>query len=105
MGEMEVRGRNGTYQRKLMRLVDGIALAMAEQVQRRLFTREQKAAKLREQGGNCAACGSPVMSHQLADGDHVIAWSEGGATTAENLQILHRHCHQVKTGAAAAGGR
>jgi hypothetical protein len=105
MGEMEVRGRNGTYQRKLMRLVDGVAVAMAEQVQRRLFTAKQKEAKLREQGGNCVACAKPVLAHQLADGDHVVAWSEGGATTAENLQILHRHCHQVKTAAAAGGGR
>lgn len=105
MSEMEVRGRNGTYQRKLMRLVDGIALTMAEQVQRRLFTAKQKETKLREQGGNCAACGKPVLAHQLADGDHVVAWVDGGATAMENLQILHRHCHQVKTAAAGGGGK
>jgi len=95
-------GRNGTFQKKLLKYIDDIMCDLAGVVQRRLFTKAQKTAKLKEQGGACAACKEPILKHQLMDGDHVIAWSEGGATAMENLQILHRHCHQAKTATAGS---
>ena len=95
--------RNGTFQKKLLRHIDTVVFDLAVAVQPRLFTLKQKKAKLLEQGGLCTACGEKILKHQVADGDHVVAWSEGGATTMENLQILHRHCHQQKTGVSAAG--
>lgn len=105
--EMGVRlggtGRNGTFQKKLLRFVDTVVLELAETVQPRLFTKKQKEAKLRDQGGVCVGCGKEIFKHQLADGDHIVAWAEGGKTTADNLQILHRHCHQAKTATAAGG--
>jgi hypothetical protein len=88
--------RNGTFQKKLLRHIDMVVFDLAAAVQPRIFTKVQKAAKLKEQGGLCAGCGEKILKHQVADGDHVVAWSEGGATTMENLQILHRHCHQTK---------
>ena len=48
--------------------------------------------------GLCKACDKKILAHHLFDGDHVIEWSEGGETTLENLQILHRVCHQAKVG-------
>jgi hypothetical protein len=97
---LDADARNGTFQKKLLRYIDGVVLNLAGAVQPRLFTKAQKAAKLKEQGGICVGCGEKILKHQIADGDHVVAWSEGGETTAENLQILHRHCHQQKTGGA-----
>ncbi len=95
--------RDGTFQKKLLRHIDTVVFDLAVAVQPRLFTLKQKKAKLLEQGGLCTACGEKILKHQVADGDHVVAWSEGGATTMENLQILHRHCHQQKTAISAAG--
>ena len=89
-------GRNGSYQKKLLRFVDSLVDGFVGIVQPRLFTKAQKQAKLKEQGGACTACGEKILKHQLFDGDHVKEWSEGGETTLENLQILHRHCHQAK---------
>jgi hypothetical protein len=86
--------RNGTFQQKLVKFIDG--LVMPETVQPRLFTKAQKKQKLKEQDGLCKACDKKILAHHLFDGDHVIEWSEGGETTLENLQILHRVCHQAK---------
>jgi hypothetical protein len=90
-------GRNGSFQKKLLAFIDGIVEELAAGLHPRLFTREQKEAKLKEQGGCCAACGKKILAHHLMDGDHVREWSAGGETTMENLQILHRICHQAKT--------
>lgn len=95
--------RDGTFQKKLLRHIDAVVFDLSTAVQPRLFTVKQKKAKLAEQGGLCAGCGQKILKHQVADGDHVVAWSEGGATTLENLQILHRHCHQQKTAFSSSG--
>jgi hypothetical protein len=97
-------GRNGTFQKKLLRFVDNLVSELAGAVQPRLFTKKQKEAKLKEQGGKCAACGERIFKHQVSQGDHIVAWSEGGKTDIDNLQILHRHCHQVKTSGDGAVG-
>ena len=89
-------GRNGTFQKKLLRMIDRIVDEFVGIVQPRLFTKAQKKEKLKAQGGRCAACSEKILAHQLFDGDHVTEWSEGGATSMENLQILHKTCHQAK---------
>jgi len=89
-------GRNGTFQKKLLWMIDRIVDAFVGIVQPRLFTKKQKKAKLKEQKGLCAACDQKILAHHLFDGDHVMEWSAGGLTSMENLQILHRTCHQAK---------
>ncbi len=89
--------RDGRYQKKLVEYIDTTVIGTVVP-QPRLFTTKQKAAKLKEQGGKCAICSEVIHKHQIAEGDHIIAWSDGGETTMENLQILHRLCHQAKTG-------
>jgi hypothetical protein len=96
MLEFGMRSRAGTFQKKLLVHIDAIMCDLAGLVQKRIFTKTQKAAKLKEQGGCCAACGKKIHKHELADGDHIVEWSKGGATTLENLQILHRTCHLAK---------
>ena len=88
-------GRNATFQRKLMQKIEGIAGAVV--VQPRRFTKKAQRAALISQGGLCAGCKEPILKDQLFEGDHVLPWSEGGETTPENLQILHKFCHQAKT--------
>lgn len=90
-------GRNGTYQKKLLRFIDRIVDDVAGIVQPRLFTRKQKEAALVRQGGKCTLCSKRIFKNQLTEGDHVTEWSEGGETSEENLQMVHRHCHQMKS--------
>ncbi len=92
-------GRNGTFQKRLLLFVDKAVMELADTVQPRLFTKKQKETKLREQGGVCTLCGKKILKHQLAEGDHIIPWCEGGKTDLLNLQVVHRVCHQTKPAA------
>jgi hypothetical protein len=96
VGILGAKGRNWPFQKKLIAVIDDIFQSALETLQPRLFTREQKEAKLIEQGGKCAACKKKILPHQLNDGDHIVEWCQGGETSVENLQILHHHCHQEK---------
>jgi 5-methylcytosine-specific restriction endonuclease McrA len=54
-----------------------------EDVRRQVFRRD---------GGRCVACGS----EELLQFDHVIPVALGGASTAENLQLLCAPCNRDK---------
>ena len=44
-------------------------------------------------GGSCVRCGSKLKLHF----DHVIPFSQGGADTADNLQLLCQTCNLSKS--------
>ncbi|MHC5939020.1 HNH endonuclease [Nostoc sp.] len=52
---------------------------------------------LKEQQGKCAHCGLYFREDDLIEVDHIIPKSEGGKDRYDNLQALHRHCHDSKT--------
>jgi RNA-directed DNA polymerase len=52
---------------------------------------------LNGQKGKCSHCGLYFKSTDLVEVDHIKPRVEGGKDTYENLQLLHRHCHQVKS--------
>jgi 5-methylcytosine-specific restriction endonuclease McrA len=94
---LEVNSRNATYQKKLVSHIDSILREYSEKTkERRLFTQSEKKAKLDEQGGVCAKCKKPVHEYHRNDGDHIVEFRNGGHTTFENLQILHKLCHENK---------
>lgn len=70
---------------------------IGESLQPRQFTSQQIKAALKKQQDVCTWCSKPILPDHARDGDHVIPWSQGGETTAENLEVLHRHCHHEKT--------
>ncbi len=41
-------------------------------------------------------CGQKILSIDDAEVDHIRPFSQGGETTLENAQLLHRHCNRVK---------
>jgi len=47
--------------------------------------------------GKCAECGLMFTADELIEVDHKIPKTEGGTDKFDNLQPLHRHCHDVKT--------
>jgi 5-methylcytosine-specific restriction endonuclease McrA len=52
--------------------------------------------KLKEQNFNCPICKRAILEHQRTAGDHIVEFCRGGNTTYENLQILHKVCHDTK---------
>jgi RNA-directed DNA polymerase len=52
---------------------------------------------LKKYKGRCPECGLLFVADDLIEVDHQIATSKGGTGKFDNLQPLHRHCHDVKT--------
>lgn len=52
---------------------------------------------LKKQKGKCTQCGMFFREEDLLEVDHILPTSMGGLDVYKNLQLLHRHCHYVKT--------
>ena len=59
--------------------------------------RKEVTTLLKQQKGKCADCGLTFRPTDLIEVDHIVPRSEGGDSTYKNKQLLHRHCHDVKT--------
>lgn len=55
------------------------------------------ASLLKRQQGKCRECGLRFREGDVWEVDHVIPRRRGGTSGIHNLQLLHRHCHDVKT--------
>lgn len=55
------------------------------------------ATLLKKQKGKCAHCGLYFREEDVLEIDHKTPVSKGGKDEYKNFQILHRHCHDVKT--------
>jgi superfamily II DNA or RNA helicase len=67
----------------------------AERDPRRYFTPAEVTAAWLLQDRKCRECRRDVP-RDLVEGDHIIAWSAGGPTTMENLQVLCIACNRRK---------
>ena len=45
----------------------------------------------------CLICGQSLIGEEQVELDHIISNKEGGSDDINNLQALHRICHQQKT--------
>lgn len=61
----------------------------------RFFTKLDK-EKLWKDGYVCSYCNQKILSIDDAEVDHIFAFSNGGSTTLNNAQLLHRHCNREK---------
>jgi RNA-directed DNA polymerase len=52
---------------------------------------------LKRQQGTCRACELFFTDGDVMEVDHIIPKTRGGTEAIDNLQLLHRHCHAVKT--------
>ncbi|EDX82627.1 Group II intron, maturase-specific domain family [Synechococcus sp. PCC 7335] len=52
---------------------------------------------LKKYKGKCSECGLMFVANDLIEVDHKVPKQDGGTDTFDNLQPLHRHCHDVKT--------
>ena len=56
-----------------------------------------KARLLKIQKEKCNWCGLTFLNDDVIEKDHIIPKSRGGTDYYNNLQLLHRHCHDKKT--------
>lgn len=52
---------------------------------------------LKRQQGKCAHCQLFFKDRDLLEIDHILPRAQGGKDESTNLQLLHRHCHDVKS--------
>jgi RNA-directed DNA polymerase len=52
---------------------------------------------IKKQKGICPHCGLYFTSTDMVEVDHIVPISLKGKDTYENLQLLHKHCHDTKT--------
>jgi RNA-directed DNA polymerase len=55
------------------------------------------ASLLKAQKGKCNYCGLFFRDGDKIETDHIVPKSLGGKNNYDNFQLLHRHCHDVKT--------
>jgi RNA-directed DNA polymerase len=55
------------------------------------------ATLLKKQKGKCNHCKLYLTLSDKLEIDHIIPKSQGGKNKLDNLQVLHRHCHDIKT--------
>jgi RNA-directed DNA polymerase len=60
---------------------------------------------LKKQKGKCTHCGHFFKDGDLMEIDHITPKSLGGNNSYNNLQLLHRHCHDEKTANDGSLGR
>lgn len=60
-------------------------------------TNKRVATLLKKQKGKCAECGLHFREGDILEIDHKVPRSQKGKDEYQNLQLLHRHCHDVKT--------
>ena len=56
-----------------------------------------KAKMLKRQKGKCSYCNLYFKDEDILETDHIIPKSQNGKDEYKNLQLLHRHCHDIKT--------
>jgi hypothetical protein len=97
--ELGCKTRNAVFQRKLIERIDSIIKDELETNKTpRLFTKKQIQDKLMEQKNTCTICNKKFNDKDDYEGDHIIPYTSGGMTIIENLQVLHKRCHQLKNG-------
>jgi 5-methylcytosine-specific restriction endonuclease McrA len=62
----------------------------------RTFTDRQKREAYEQQNGICVKCEKEFELSQM-HADHIIPWSKGGRTTADNCQMLCAKCNGKKS--------
>lgn len=63
----------------------------------RAFTPKMKREAYERQNGICTKCLQHFEFGEM-EGDHITPWHEGGATTADNCQMLCKDCNRRKSG-------
>jgi hypothetical protein len=90
--------RNATFQKRLINKIDDILQQeLNVEGSSRRFSKKMIDDKLKEQGNSCPLCKLAISAEDKYEGDHIVPWTAGGKTVPDNLQVVHRRCHQLKS--------
>lgn len=78
-------------------IFDGDSKYWSTRMGRNPLLSNRKASLLKKQKGKCKLCNALFKEGDLLEIDHTIPTANGGKDTYDNLQLLHRHCHDKKT--------
>lgn len=76
---------------------DGNSLYWSTRMGRNPDMSKRTATLLKRQKGKCTHCGLNFKYGDIMETDHKKPLKLGGSRGIENLQLLHRHCHDKKT--------
>ncbi len=86
---IKVKGTNSPY--------NGDNIYWASRMGRHPEIKTAIAGKLKKQKGKCNWCNLTFQEDDVIEIDHIIPKKIGGNNYKDNLQLLHRHCHDNKT--------
>lgn len=86
---VKVKGESSPY--------DGNLVYWSTRMGRHPEISTKEATLLKRQKGKCNHCGLFFRDGDIWEIDHYIPRSKGGKDEYNNLQLLHKHCHDVKT--------
>lgn len=92
----EVQKKRGVYEYVLSSMCESPDPYAARLLNLRSFTERDRHAAYARQDGVCPVCGKRFEYSEM-EGDHIVPWSKGGATTADNCQMLCRKCNSLKS--------
>ncbi len=76
---------------------DGDWVYWSQRLGRSPLISSRVATLLKKQGGKCAYCHKFFTPEDQIEVDHIQPKSKGGKDTLDNLQLLHKCCHDLKT--------
>lgn len=76
---------------------DGDYLYWAKRMGQSIMLSTTQSNLLKKQNYKCNSCGLLFNSQDLLEIDHIQPKFKGGLNRLNNLQILHRHCHDTKS--------
>lgn len=86
---VKVKGDKSVY--------DGDSLYWSLRTEKYGFLNRRKIKLLKIQKSRCAICNGIFHDSSTIVFDHIIAKALGGKDTYANWQLLHKHCHNIKT--------
>jgi len=88
MQDEDVTKKSGIYEYVLTRKEKYLSI--------RAFTKNQIREAYERQEGVCVKCNEHFELKEM-EADHIVPWSAGGKTTADNCQMLCKNCNRVKS--------
>ena len=76
---------------------DGNTLYWGKRMSKHPELKNSVAKLLKKQDGKCNWCKLPFGEGDIIETDHITPRAAGGNKLKNNTQLLHRHCHDIKT--------
>ena len=86
---IKVKGKSSPY--------DGNLIYWASRMGKHPEMKSTMSRLLKSQKGKCNHCKLTFKAEDRIERDHIVPRQAGGNKLKDNLQLLHKHCHDIKT--------